>query len=764
MFRPRLLGCPAVVGIVPFVAACAGQPTGDSPWSTPPPADAAPSAPAADTGTPDPAADATTPPLDATTPDAAPPDAAPGASSDATADAALDAPVDSPPDAPPSPPLDASDDASDAAVPATPCTTDGTVVSWINGKVRVDYDLSNGTSSFSYDGAKRILGFYAGVQLTNYVTTKSYATHTCANHGSVGVVTSTAPNLPTLEQSFYLDGGNHFLTRLTVYAPAGSTVATNWIGPVVMDTQGGIDVGTYADIRFLKVPFDNDAWVTYDALTLPASGVSFEAAALYDNTTRNGFVFGSVTHDLWKSGVYYNAGGSTKIDALNVFGGETDATYTHDVLPHPQVTGAVVASPLAFVGFGPDWRDEMEEFAAENAANKPKLAWNGGVPFGWNSWGKIQSAISSAKADAVSDAIKNNLPSFADQGTVYVNLDSYWDNLSSAQLDDFVAHCAANGQKAGIYWAPFVDWGLSATRTVEGTSYTYGQIWLKDGKGNPIKVDGAYAVDPTHPGTKGRIDTFIDAFKAHGFSYIKLDFLSHGALESSVRYDPSVQTGIQAYNQGMQYVVDRLGGTMFISESIAPLFPNGYAHARRVACDTYGVDTGSLSTQYEMNSASYGWWLSGALYPFNDPDEMLLQGFSATDNMSRLISGAVSGTVFLNGDDLTDPTALALARAYLTNDRINAVAKLGRAFRPLEGNTGTNPSDVLTLHDPSGDYIAAFNYTTSAVTKAIDLTRAGLNGSKSYAVTDLWTGAGSTAQGTLSVAVDAGSAKLLMLQ
>jgi hypothetical protein len=510
----------------------------------------------------------------------------------------------------------------------------------------------------------------------------------------------------------------------------------------------------------LWVPFDNDHWVSYNAASINNSGTSFEAAAFYDNNTRNGIVVGAVTHDTWKTGVYYR-GANNRLDALNVFGGATDGTWSHDVVPHGKVSGDTLYSPIVFVGYGPDWRDLLEEYADANTAFDYKLDWTGGVPFGWNSWGKLQSQISYDKAIAVSDFIAGNLQNhgFADQP--YVNLDSYWDNLSDDQLSAFVAHSGANGQKAGIYWAPFVDWGKSATRTVEGSAYTYDKLWLRDGHGAPIALDGAYAIDPTHPGAKSRIDYYIDKFKRLGFAYIKLDFLSHGALESTVRYDPSVQTGIQAYNQGMQYIVNRIAGTMFISESIAPLFPFKYAHARRVSCDTYGAAVGGQSTQYMLNSASYGWWMSGRLYQYNDPDHMVFGGFGANDNMARLISAAIAGTVFLNGDDLTSASGQALAKTYLTNPAINAVARLGRSFRPVEGNTGTNPSELLVLADGASTYLAVFNFAGTAITKSIDLGRAGLDPSRRYAVTDLWSGATSSAQGTLQLPVDSHAAKLL---
>jgi len=461
----------------------------------------------------------------------------------------------------------------------------------------------------------------------------------------------------------------------------------------------------------------------------------------------------------------FYAGTSTSIAAMHVFGGATDPTSTHDPLPHGKVSGATIASPVVFAGYAPDWRDLMEEYADANAARQPKLPWTGGVPFGWNSWGKLQTNISYVAAIAVSDFISANLqPAFANQGVAYVNLDSYWDNLSATQLQDFVSHCHANGQKAGIYWTPFVDWGLNATRAVEGSSgVTYGQIWLRDASGNPISLDGAYAVDPTHPATKARIDQFIDQFKSMGFEYVKLDFLTHGALESTVRADPNVQTGMQAYNQGMKYVVDRIGGAMFISESIAPLFPAGYGHARRISCDVNGAAVNPHGSSYELNSLTYGWWMNGRTYAYNDPDMMVFEGYTADDNLTRLLSAVISGTVFLDGDDLTEATGQALARAYLTSPRLDDIARLGKTFRPVEGNTGTDPSDVFFLQDGATAYLAVFNYGSAAEAKVVDLARAGLSGSAAYTATDVWTGSTSSVTGTLTVDLDAGAGRLFVM-
>src|SRR6185436_9752807 len=123
-----------------------------------------------------------------------------------------------------------------------------------------------------------------------------------ARAGNQVVVTSTGNGLPTMQQLFDFDGQHHFLTRVVVL---GNNLSTAWIAPVVVSTKGGGDIGEYADPRLLWIPFDNDAWVSYNAAPINSSGVSFEAAAFYDNNTRNGIVVGSVLHDTWKTGVYY---------------------------------------------------------------------------------------------------------------------------------------------------------------------------------------------------------------------------------------------------------------------------------------------------------------------------------------------------------------------------------------------------------------------------------------------------------------------------
>src|SRR5439155_8950198 len=223
----------------------------------------------------------------------------------------------------------------------------------------------------------------------------------------------------------------------------------------------------------------------------------------------------------------------------------------------------------------------------------------------------------------------------------------------------------------------------------------------------------------------------------------------------------SVKTGVQAYNQGMQYLLNRNNGRMFINASIAPLFPYQYAHSRRIACDAQTSRIGD--TEYSMNSVSYGWWLNG-VYQFSDPDVMVFgNGSSANEAQSRLISGAVTG-MMLNGDDLSTNAGQSAALAYLTNAAINDVPRSGRTFRSIEGNTGTSAVDRFVRQDGATWLIAAFNYSSALpATRIIDLTRAGLPGG-SYWAANVWDGTTTAANISFSVSLGPAQAKLFRLR
>src|SRR5207253_2906679 len=131
---------------------------------------------------------------------------------------------------------------------------------------------------------------------------------------------------------------------------------------------------------------------------------------------------------------------------------------------------------------------------------------------------------------------------------------------------------------------------------------------------------------------------------------VKLDFLSHGTLEGA-HFDNNAPTGVAAYNVGMKRIIAdlnlaKIGRPFFISLSIAPLFPAGYAHSRRISCDAF-ASIGS--TEYMLNALTYGWWQNGTLYRFTDPDHTVVykvhneQPVREAEGRSRFHASVIAG-------------------------------------------------------------------------------------------------------------------------
>jgi alpha-galactosidase len=636
------------------------------------------------------------------------------------------------------------------------------------------YNLNTGKYNVYFNNNLVIMDAYAVCNsdavyysYTGY-TSRTYSSSPVSDafgNGTKHVITMSGGGLLQMQQVFYTYSGKpYFFTEVLLNGPGSNCYR---MSPL---TSGNVQLPGGGDTRALKVPFDNDAWIRYDAQSLSnANFTASEVTGLYDNTSRNGLVIGSVEHKTWKTGVAVTGSSSASLSNLAVFGGFTDGSITRDGRGHGWVNvgGTSCRSPRILVDYEADWRTAFETYGTANALAEPRYisSFSGATPFGWNSWGAIQSGLTLAKAKAVVDFFATSCPNFRNgDNTLYIDLDSYWDNLSSgglggdfSQLTEFASYCKSKGLKPGIYWAPFVDWGKNATGTVEGTSYQYQQVWTKI-NGGYSDLDGARAMDPTHPGTRGRIAYVLGKFKACGFEMIKLDFLGHASLEADSYYDNTVHTGMEAFRKGMEYVVDQLAGTMLTYAAISPNLATGrYVHMRRVACDAY-KDIGE--TGYTLNSTTYGWWQKN-LYDYIDGDHIVFGTEPLPENRARLTSGLVTGTLITGDDYSASGHWVATSQSLLQKQDLLNIATNGngKAFRPVEGNTGDQPNELFTATIGNYQYLAIINYGSAAKTFSVNMNRIGLNGSGTYSsVKELFSGTTSAITGTLTVTVNAADA------
>ena len=572
-----------------------------------------------------------------------------------------------------------------------------------------------------------------------------------------------------IEQSIYIYPDKGYMLVDAVLVANGETTKTNYIAPIVSDNSSTTFLPAVGQNYIYRMPHDNDNWVSYNAQswTEGRSVESCEVSVAYDVMSRKGLVVGSIEHDNWKSGVTITPSSSNSLSKITVAAGVVNE-LTNDInkefpdrpslYKHGSISGKRVSSPRFFFGFYNDWRNGLEDLGDATAALEPKLPWDGGTIFAWQSWGGMAFGVNYTGVIDVCNFFKNDLVKanfHNENGTCYMVLDSGWNLLSEKELKKFVKYCKDNGLHPGVYFTPFSYWGneenAKKQKVTGAEQYTFADLAITaNGKMRRI---ASIALDPTHPGTLAYNKQQFDKFKKWGFEYVKLDFINNGTLEADKFYAPGITTGVQAYNYGMNEIIKMLDG-MFIDLSIAPVFP-AKGHARRISCDCWGELDNSM---YCLNSVEMSWWLD-RVYQYNDPDHLVLSR-AKTDGEARIryTCGAMTGTVLLGdnyatvGDTIANPEAeRALAMRVATNADINAVAHIGRSFRPVDGGLAYDSNrygkafrvdNEFVLDTDNALYYVVFNYDKDAdFKKTADFSRIGIRADEVKSIKELWTGA-----------------------
>ncbi|WP_291142157.1 alpha-galactosidase [Flavobacterium sp. UBA7680] len=581
--------------------------------------------------------------------------------------------------------------------------------------------------------------------------------------GTKYTLTYTDKNNPTLIQNFYTyNNQSYFITQIEILGN-GQQIATNYISPLDL---GKITFDKIENLQTVFVPYDNDAFISYNSKKLDtiSNNTSAEVGILFNNTSRNGFIIGSLEHTVWKSAVKTTNKKPTAL--FSAWAGYAEKEVTRDSIVHGIVKGNKVLSPKFFVGYYSDWRNGMEEYGKTNRiVEKPYVfEWDKPTPVGWNSWGVLMEKINFENTTKVADFFAKEIPQFRVGNTAYIDLDSFWDNMVKggftgdfSKLKEFADYCKSKGLEPGAYWAPFTDWGWKdgPNRKAEGSDYTFGEMWTKTGN-TYFDFDGARAIDPTHPGTLKRVDYVINKLKACGFKMIKIDFLGHAAAESTSFYDKNVTTGMQAYKVGMEHLVNALDGQMLIYAAISPnMATSRYAHVRRIACDAWKTIE---HTQYTLNSVNYGWWQTYS-YDYIDADHVVFADVTEGENRARLISAVITGTLITGDDYSKDGIWSVRAKEWLQNKELLKIVAHGVAFRPLEGNTGKHTSEVFEQKIGNDWYIAVLNYGSTPKNYSLPLERLGVK-KGNYQLQNLFTNQNTNVKNNVNVSLGSKDAHL----
>jgi len=689
-----------------------------------------------------------------------------------------------------------------------------------NNQVRVVVNHASGKVSYYFRNGVQLLRTTAYVEDVHagMLGTADFSRHTTATdtiQGTLGKgislrITHADDKQPlSLVQHIILYENQPFLL-ISAAAVSGKAAGvlpeTRNISPLLIDAaQQGRAYIPGAEPRILDVPFDNDNWVKVLAQSWPTGpatpvrGTSYEFASLYDNNTFSGLVAGSITHDFWKTGITYRAGAAKGVlDTLNIYGGAATADNkalpaayggldgTHDHAPHGTMQGASVYSPVIYLSASNDTRKDFVEYGKVNVLQSGSLQWQGYAPFYWNSFGvegvlgyeKVMMPPGVAK---ISDFIAT-LKNFNKYAQPVLSIDSYDQSIYTTDLlASLGKYAAKKHQQLGFYFIPFAVWtwknNMDQTK-LNGTHVLLRDVVLKDSNGQPIAYKdgdwGAFAIDPTHPAVREYIIGQLQKAKAIHASFIKIDFLTAGALESTTRYDPHVRTGMQAYNQGMKMLkglVDSImGPDIFITMAISPMFPHQYAHTRFVSTDVYSHlrdDQPGFpawgSTEASLASGSHLWWVQGTLWPYTNLDVAIMKHFQKNPDLTeqeikvRLYAMMVMGSILGDGSDFRDKIAAERAQRYLNNPELCAFFSRPKVFTPQRVADGETLDQQLSFY-LQGDTImlAAFNFDTKKEFKeTFNAETIGLNNNQAYTIQDLLTGRslGQVTRGQTSVSL-----------
>lgn len=543
-------------------------------------------------------------------------------------------------------------------------------------------------------------------------------------------LTMSGRDMPQLVRTFRLYDG-FMLTDIAL--EADSEVSTSYMAPLVTRHTGDMIKGPMK--RAVFVPYDNDKWIRYASSAQAGDSLrSYEVTCVYDTEGRQGLVAGAIEHDTWKNAVELTDGRRS----MKLYSGVADE-LTRDVKGHGAVRSVRPRSAVMMLGRFDDWRDGMEHFADLNAVTTPPRRWDSAVPVGWNSWGALQFGVNHDNATEVAKFLADSLMprSFHNaDGLIYTGLDSGWDSFKETELKDFADRCTTMHQVPCIYWTPFTDWAKNPERQVDAMpEYKYKDIYLY-ANGKPQELDGAYAIDPTHPAVRAMMEKTARLFRRCGYRYVKMDFMTHGRMEADSWYRKDITTGTQAYNYGM-HLIDSIFSDMYINLSISPLFPAQYAQSRRIACDAWNK---IKDTEYTMNALTWGWWLD-RVYSYNDADHVVLRDATEGENRARVTSAVITG-MFITGDDFSikgDSTAKARAVSMLGNERVNTLID-GRAFRPLNADDDRSEHMFVRAEQDGRVCLAVFNYGDEPMTFSLPVERLPLKKGTEYKVQELWSG------------------------
>ncbi len=385
------------------------------------------------------------------------------------------------------------------------------------------------------------------------------------------------------------------------------------------------------------------------------------------------------------------------------------------------------------------------------AGRRPYLGWSTFSEQTINSGFLTQTNVA-----AESDALASS--GLQAHGFQYINIDSGWQGSFDANgrpipntstfpdIKALVDHIHQNGQKAGIYWIPGVEYpAVVANSPILGTPYHIQDILvLPYTAGNAFGAPGTspyhYKIDFTKPGAQEYMNSVVALFASWGIDFIKLD----GVTPGSDSYDLSIdnRSDVEAWSKAIAVSGRPIWLTISwaLDQDYLSVWQE-YANARRidqdVECEGGCATLTDWPRIYERFRDLPGWEnASGPQLGWNDMDSLdigdgALDGLSNEEKRSALSLWALANAPIYLGGDLT--TIDSFGKQLATNDEVLAVDQTGKpATQVLDGDIEVWVSDVGN----GNYYVGIFNMNATVTTARIPWSLLGF--ANALQVRDLW--------------------------
>lgn len=378
---------------------------------------------------------------------------------------------------------------------------------------------------------------------------------------------------------------------------------------------------------------------------------------------------------------------------------------------------------------------------------------------GWSSFPQQTIArdfLTQANMTIQSDALLAS--GLQEHGFRYINLDSGWqgsydrygrpipNSTTFPDIGALIEHIHQNGQKAGIYWIPGVQYpAVAANFEILGTPYHIQDILaIPHRAGNAFGAPGTfpyhYKIDFSKPGAQEYINSVVDLFASWGVDLIKLDGVTPGSYSYSLRIDN--REDVKAWSKAIVQSGRPIWFTVSwaLDQDYLEVWQQ-FSDARRIEGDIDCEGQCSTITNWALTSYRFydlvGWQnTAGPELGWNDLDSLEVgdstSGLSNEERRSAVTLWAMANAPLYLGGDLT---ALDdFGKFLLSNDEVLAIDQSGHPAKQILG--GDTPIWVSALGDGTY-YVALFNL--NAFPSMVTVPWRNLNFSTVTDVRDVWT-------------------------